>query len=320
MSAARPGARPLVGYALVLGAATCFIVNAGVARAAMRSDAVDPETLTTIRVTGSVPILAGWALLRDRSALRPPRGRMVAWLALMGVVGVALLQWTYFVAVDRLPLGIALLIEYLAPVLVALWARFVSREPVSGRLWPALGLSLAGLALVTQVWSGLDLDGMGVLAALGAAVCFAAYFLIGEHGISDRDPLHVALWSFVAAAVFLNLLWSPRVDGPLTASTGLGGHLDHVTVPLWVLLAWVVVLGSVVPFALSLFALRHLPATVVVVVAMVEPVGVTALGWAWFGEDLGAVQLVGATGVVAGIVLAQTARRTAPAPDALPVL
>ncbi|HEU5153005.1 MAG TPA: EamA family transporter [Iamia sp.] len=319
-SAASPAARPVVGYALVLGAAVLFIVNAGVSRATIRGG-VDPETLTTIRATGSVPIFALWALLWDRGALRPPRGRMIGWLLVMGVVGVALLQWTYFVAIDRLPIGIALLVEYTAPVLVALWARFVAREPVSGRIWPALGLSLAGLAVVARVWDGVAFDGVGLLAALGAAVCFAAYFLIGDHGIADRDPLHVILWAFLVAAVFLNVIWPlTRLDPTsVTGSVSLGGALDDVSVPGWALLLWVVTLGSVAPFALNLFALRHLPATVVVVVAMVEPVGVTALGWAWFDETLGLVQLAGGAAVIGGIVLAQSARR-APVSRSQPVV
>lgn len=314
-----PVARPAVGYALVLGGAVLFIINAGVSRASIRAG-VDPQTLTTLRATGSVPIFALWALLWDRDALRPPRGRMIGWLIVMGVVGVAMLQWTYFVALDRLPIGIALLVEYTAPVLVALWARFVSREPVSARIWPALALSLAGLGVVARVWDGLAFDGLGLVAGFGAAVCFAVYFLVGDHGIADRDPLHVILWAFLIAAVFLNVIWPlTRLDGSVvTGTVSLGGSLEDVTLPGWALLLWVVTLGSVAPFALNLFALRHLPATVVVVVAMVEPVGVTALGWAWFDETLGVVQLLGGAAVVAGIMLAQSARRSAPPPTQPP--
>jgi drug/metabolite transporter (DMT)-like permease len=78
---------------------------------------------------------------------------------------------------------------------------------------------------------------------------------------------------------------------------------------VWVLLVWIVVLGTVVPFAVELFALRHLSATTVTMVAMLEPVGVSLLGWLWFAESLDAVAAAGVVAVVAGIVLAQTARR-----------
>jgi drug/metabolite transporter (DMT)-like permease len=121
----------------------------------------------------------------------------------------------------------------------------------------------------------------------------------------------VILWAFLVATVFLNLIWPlTRLDGDVvTGSVSLGGSLDDVSVPGWALMLWIVTLGSVAPFALNLFALRHLPATIVVVVAMVEPVGVTALGWAWFDETLGLVQLAGGVAVIGGIVLAQSARR-----------
>jgi len=303
--------RHLVAYAMVLTAALCFILNAGVSRVVLRAG-VDPGTLTTMRVSGAVLVLVAWAVLLRRPALHPPRGRGLVLVVVMGVVGVAGLQWTYFVAIDRLPVGLALLLEYTAPVLVALYARLVRREDVRPRAWAALGLSLLGLALVAQVWQGFTLDGVGVLGGLGAAVCFATYFLLGESGVSAEDPLTVVLWSFAVAAVLMNLV-SPVTalePGLLGASVSLLGALSSWSAPVWVLLCWVVVLGTVTPFALELFALRVLPATAVVVVAMLEPVGVTALGWAWFAESLGPLQVLGAAAVVTGIVAAQTARRT----------
>ena len=109
-------------------------------------------------------------------------------------------------AIDRLPVGMALLLEYQAPILVALWARFVQHERVRPRLWAGLALAWGGLAAATGIGSGLELDGIGVLAGLGAAVCFAAYFLIGEHGVGRLDPLRVILWSFGVATVGLNLV------------------------------------------------------------------------------------------------------------------
>jgi len=301
--------RPRLGYALVVTAAVLFIVNAGVSRVSMRAG-VDSVTLTSVRVSGSLLVFVLWAALVRRGALRPPRGRALAVVVALGLIGVALLQWTYFVAIDRLPLGVALLLEYTAPVLVALWARFVRREPVRDRVWIALALSLSGLAVVTQVWDGLVLDGVGVAAGLGAAVAFAAYFLLGESGVSDEDPLRVILWAFAVATIVLNLV-RPVTDvgrDVPTATTSLLGALSSLSAPVWFLLGWVVVLGTVVPFFLELFALQHLPATAVVVVAMLEPVGATVLGWGWFGESLTAVQLVGAAAVVVGILLAQTAR------------
>jgi drug/metabolite transporter (DMT)-like permease len=303
---------PVFGLALVVLGAVLFIQNAGVSRVTLRAG-VDPVALTTLRVSGTFVVLLLVAVLFRRDALRPPPGRLGLLVVAHGLVGVAALQWTYFVAIDRLPVGMALLLEYQAPILVALWARFVQHERVRPRLWAGLALAWGGLAAATGIWRGLVLDGVGVLAGLGAAVCFAAYFLIGEHGVGRLDPLRVILWSFGVATVGLNLvhpLTGTRWD-LLGTHAPLLGRLAGSSAPVWAVLAWIVVVGTLLPFGLTLLALRHLSATTVTMVAMLEPIGVSALGWVWFAETLDAVALAGGVAVVAGIVLAQSARRTA---------
>jgi drug/metabolite transporter (DMT)-like permease len=206
----------------------------------------------------------------------------------------------------------ALLLEYQAPILVALWARFVQREQVRPQLWLGLALAMVGLALAMDLGQGLELDGIGIVAGLAAAVCFAAYFLIGEVGVNAIDPLRVIIWSFGVAAVVLNIV------APVTGANDLFdnqvsllGRLSEHVVPVWALLLWVVVLGTLLPFASELLALQHLRATTVTTIAMLEPVGAVALGWAWFRESLGLWAVVGCVAVVAGVLLAQLSRRTA---------
>ncbi len=309
--------RPEVGYALVGLGAALFIVNAGVSRVVLRSG-VSPLELTSMRVTGTALVLLVGAVLFRRSALRPPRGRLALLLVVHGLVGVAALQWAYFVAIDRLPVGLALLLEYQAPLIVVVWARFVQHEQVRRRVWAGLGLALVGLAAATGLLEGeLAFDGVGLLAGLAAAVCFATYFLVGEHGVAELDPLRVVLWSFAVASVAINLV-APVTRFPVEALTGdapLLGRLAAVVLPGALLVAWVVVLGTLLPFGVEILALRHLPASTVTMVAMLEPVGVSALGWLWFREELGAVATVGCTLVVVGILAAQTGRAPHPLPE-----
>lgn len=305
-----PRRNPALGLGLVVLGALLFVQNAGVSRVALRAG-VDPAALTTLRVTGTAVVLVLVAALFRRDALRPPGGRLGLLVVVHGLIGVAALQWTYFVAIDRLPVGMALLLEYQAPILVALWARFVQRERVRPRLWLGLALAWTGLAAATGIWRGLTFDVVGVLGGLGAALCFATYFLIGEHGVGLLDPLRVIVWSFLVATIGLNLvqpLTGARLD-LLGDRVSLLGRLAGHSVPLWAVLAWIVVAGTVLPFGVSLLALRHLPATTVTMVAMLEPIGVSALGWVWFAESLDAVALAGGVAVVVGIALAQTARR-----------
>jgi drug/metabolite transporter (DMT)-like permease len=185
----------------------------------------------------------------------------------------------------------------------------VRREQVRSRLWVALALSLCGLVLVAEVWEGGGaLDLLGVAAALTAAVCLAAYYLLGERGTADRDPVALTAWSFVAAAVFWAVAapwW--RFDPGLLAER-VPVSLGSAQVPVWVLVGWIVVLGAVVPFWLSLAALRHLPPTTAGIVATVEPVFASIVAWSWVEQVLSPWQLLGGAVVLGGIVLAQTAR------------
>lgn len=296
---------------LVLIGAVLFGLNGGVSRVAMATP-LTPELFTTLRITGATLVFVLYASLFRRSALKRPRGTQLLLIIGLGLVGVVALQLTYNIAITRLPLGIALLIEYLAPVLVILWVRFIRREEVHPRMWLAVSMALVGLAVVSRVWNGLTFDGFGVVMALLAAVSFAAYFLIAEHNVGIDDPLRVILWAFVVAAVAMNLI-QPIWESPsLGGSTSMLGRLHHLSAVPWVVVVWVVVLGTVVPFFLELLALQHLPATIVTVIAMLEPVIANVLGWAWFRETLTPVQVLGAIAVLGGIVLAQTSRRETP--------
>ncbi|EFQ82033.1 putative membrane protein [Aeromicrobium marinum DSM 15272] len=304
---------PRLGYLLVVAAAVLFGVNAGVSRIPLRSG-TPTDTFTSVRITAALAVLVLVAVAVDRAALRPPRGRSLLLVVGLGLVGVTGVQWTYNVAINRLPLGIALLLEYLGPVLVVLWVRFVRSEPVAPRMWPALGLAVLGLAVVSRIWSGLEFDGLGVAMALLAAVCFATYFLLGERGVDADSPLQVIVWSFAAATVVMNLVQPVWTADALGADASALGRFDEVVVPAWAAMGWVVVLGTVAPFFLLLVALRMLSATIVSVVAMLEPVVAALVGWGWFRETLTPLQILGMAMVLSGVVLAQTSRRSEPAP------
>lgn len=312
-------ARSGVGVALVVLGASLFIVNSGVSRIALYSG-ISSFELTSLRVTGTFVTLLLIAALVQRSALRLPRGREV-WLVLgLGFFGVGLLQFLYFVALERLTIGLALLLEFQAPFLVALWAKFVQRAEVTARLWWGLGLAVVGLAAATEVWKGATFDMLGVAAGLAAALCFAAYFLMGETAQQSMSSVSVMLWSFAVAAVVFNVVepvW--RIDAPYGSLVPMQGNLDHLSVPLWCVITSIVVLGTLVPFGVELAALRYIPATVVTAIAMLEPVGAATLGWLWFDEALGAVAVLGCLTVVAGIWLGQTSRKEPPVEEPIAI-
>jgi drug/metabolite transporter (DMT)-like permease len=306
-----PGTRLASSYLLVLVAVTTFVVNAGVARVVLTSG-VSATELSSVRAVGTASLLLLAILLTGRSRTLRVRSDEVLPLLAYGVVGVALLHMTYFVAIERLPIGLALLLEYLAPVLVAVWVRVVRKEKVRPTLWPALGLCMAGLGLVAQVGgSGPGLDPVGLAGGLGAAISFATYFLLGERLVARRDPVSTTFWGFAIASVLWTVVepwWTP-IQRSVGEQTALPEAIGGATVPLVLLLAWVVVLGTLVPFGAATAALRHLPAATVSVVAILEPVGAALLAWWWFDEALDPAQLLGVACVLTGILLALRARR-----------
>lgn len=299
---------PARGYVYLVVAAALFAFNGTVSKVILDAGMSAPR-LTQLRCTGAAVGLLLILLVVARHRI-PLSRREIPLLAAYGIAGVALTQCFYFVAIARMPVSIALLLEYTAPLMVALWARFVFRQPVRNRVWAALGLSLVGLALVAEVWQGSTLDGIGVAAALVAAVALAAYYLLGEHSASSRDPLSTTFWAFVFASLFWAVVqpwWNFPFD-ETRGSTSLLGNLDDVSLPLWTLMLCMVVLGTIVPFVLVLSGLHHLPATRVGMVGMLEPVLAGMVAWAWLSEALSPVQLIGGAVVLIGIVLAQTSR------------
>ena len=299
--------RPALGYATYLVAATLFALNGSVSKILLLGG-VPWQRLSQLRVTLAFVILLLVVALVRRSGLRLRRAE-VGRLAVYGILGIAATQSLYFLGIQKLAVGVALLIEFTAPIMVALWFRFVMREPVRDRVFLALLLALVGLAMVAQVWAGFSLDAIGVVASFGAAVALALYYVLGEKLVVDRDPVSLTMWGFFFATVFWAVVqpwWSfPWETLDITAQP-LGA--EGPTVPGWALISYMVVLGTVVPFALVLQSLRHLRATQASVVGMTEPVIASLIAFVLLGEVLTPVQVLGGAVVLAGVLLAETSR------------
>jgi drug/metabolite transporter (DMT)-like permease len=300
--------RPIRGYTMVLAATCMWGVNGTVSKAILGAGLSSPR-LTEIRSTGAAIALALALAVTQPWRLRVRRDELL-FLAAFGILGLALVQWLYFFAIHRLQIGIALLIQYLAPVLIALWARFVTKEPVRKRIWAALVLALTGLSLVVDLWNGFSLDALGTVASLGAAVAFAFYILLAEHAVGRRDPVSLLCLGFAVASIFWAVVqpWWSFPTGIVDDRVRLDGALLVTTTPVWLLILTMIVVGTIVPFLLLVGALRHISATRVGVTAMFEPVAGGLVAYAWLGESLSTAQLAGGAIVLAGILLAQTAR------------
>jgi drug/metabolite transporter (DMT)-like permease len=297
-----------LGYLMVASAATLFAVNGTVSKVVLGSGLSSLE-LAQIRSTGAAAGLLLFLLVFARGRLRVDRRELV-FLAVFGVAGVAFVQWLYFVALEHLPVGIALLIQFTAPLFVALFARFVYHEHIRRRIWVALALCTAGLSVVVELWSGVAFSTVGITAAFAAAFALVTYMLMAERERRHRDPASLSFYGFLFAALFWALiqpLWRFPWD-VLDNQVSLQGNLSRHSAPVWVLVTFIVVVGTMITFSLLTGALRHIPATRATIVATLEPVVATVVAWLWLGESFGAEQLVGGGIVLAGILLAQTAR------------
>src|SRR5688500_16427042 len=185
---------------MVLTAATLWAVNGAVSKVILDSG-LSALRLSEVRSTGAfVGLALALALFAPRK-LRVSR-RELPMLVLFGVAGLAFVQWFYFVAIHRMSLAVALLIQYLAPLLVALFSRYVLHVDVRRRIWLALALALVGLSFVLELWGGAELDGIGVGASLLAAMSYALYILVAERELGRRDAISLTTYGFLFASLF----------------------------------------------------------------------------------------------------------------------
>lgn len=268
--------------------------------------------LTQVRCTGAFLILLFYVLVRKRESLKTTRVEL-PWLAAYGVIGFAAVQVGYFIAIARMPISIALIIEFTAPIWIVLYIRFIRKLHVPSMMCLSLGLGFSGLLLVGQVWRGLTLNGVGMIAAFVDAFALAAYFLMGEKLIAKRSTETLTVWGLG----FASLVWAvvtPLWSFPtqvFNQQINLQGIFKNYTLPGWVLILWIIVMGTILPYVLILSGLKHLSASTSSVIGMLEPVVAGGFAWWWLSEVLTPIQLIGGAVVIAGIILADRARRQA---------
>ncbi|WP_330292475.1 EamA family transporter [Streptomyces sp. NBC_00576] len=291
-----------VGLGLALVSAVAF-GGSGVAAKPLIEAGLDPLHVVWLRVTGAALVMLPLAV-RHRALVR----RRPALLAGFGLLAVAGVQACYFAAISRIPVGVALLVEYLAPALVLGWVRFVQRRPVTRAAALGVVLAVGGLACVVEVWSGLSFDAMGLLLALAAACCQVGYFVLSDQG-SDAgdeapDPLGVIAYGLLVGALVLTAVARPwRMDWSVLAGTA---HMDGTPVAAGLLLGWLVLVATVVAYVTGVLAVRRLSPQIAGVVACLEAVIATMLAWVLLGEHLSAPQIVGGAVVLLGAFIAQS--------------
>jgi drug/metabolite transporter (DMT)-like permease len=287
---------PRLGYALAATAAVLWALNGSLARFLL-DDHLSPGRLAELRsVSTFVLLCAGIAITR-------PRLLRIEWsdtgrFALLGIVGLGGVSAFYFAAVARLDVGVALTIQYLGPLVLLLWLKVVHGRALARGLWGAAALCVAGCFLVVGAYHPGGLDGIGVLEAFGATATFAIYLFAAERAGQRYPPATTVVWGFGMAS----LLW--LVTEPIwTFPT------EPISSPRNLAFAvYIVIGGTLVPFACMIAATRHLPAPRAGVVATLEPVLGALLAWPIHNQRLSPLQIAGGLLVVGAIIWVQAQR------------
>jgi drug/metabolite transporter (DMT)-like permease len=285
---------PRLGYLLAASAATMWALNGSLARFLL-DDGVSAPHLSEMRSAVSWLLLLVVLAVFSRDQLKIAREDVpkMAWL---GIAGLAAVHAFYFFAIERLAIGVALVIQYLGPLLLLVWLRVFHKRRLARSLWAAVGVSVAGCFLVVEAYDASRLDLIGLLAALAAAFAFAVYLVASERAGHRYAPHTTLVWGFGFATLFWLVVRPPwtfpwhEFESPRNLAIGVLG---------------VALIGTLIPFLLMLAALRHLPATRASVVATLEPVLAALIAWPVHDEALGPPQILGGLIVVAAVLWVQ---------------
>jgi drug/metabolite transporter (DMT)-like permease len=297
------------GLGIALFSSAVFGTSGSFAKALLEAG-WSPGAAVTARLTGAALILAVPAV----PALRGRWHQLWAnWttIVLFGLIGVAACQLFYFNAVARLSVGVALLLEYLAPVIIVLWLWAASRRGPRALTLGGTLLSLAGLVLVLDLTGTVKVDLIGVLWGMAAAVCLAMYFFITAKENDSLPPIVLASGGLLVGAA---AMWLAGATGLLamtfsTADTRLGPWVT----PWWVPVGGLIVLGTVLAYVSGIRAARALGSKVASFVSLTEVLFAVVWAWLLLGELPGAIQLLGGVLIIGGVILVRLDELRAPA-------
>lgn len=296
------------GELFLLAGALLFSFNGIVSKLVLTSS-LSALNLAQVRSTGPFIILFLLIFFRSREKLRVTKKELPQ-LAFFGVIGIAAVQFLYFMAISRMHVSFALIIEFTAPIWIVLWIKYVKKRFVPTDMWIAIFLAFIGLLFIAQVWKGRTLDTIGLIAAFLDAIALSIYFLMGEKLTKTRDIQSLTFFGF-AFATLTWLIILPIWNFPFEVfgeRINMQGIFDGFDTYGWVLIAWIIIFGTIVPYLLVITGIKTLSASTSSVIGMVEPVLVGILAWWWLREAWLPLQIFGGVLVMVGIYIGDRAR------------
>lgn len=293
----RPGFGIGVAWALVSAAS---FGSSGTLASGLIAAGWSPTLAVTLRITiGAVALLVPtvralrgrWALLRGNATT----------IGLYGLMAVALPQTCFFFAVQRLPVGPALLIEYVSPLVVLLWLWLVHGQPPTRLMVAGTVVAMAGLLLVLGITTPEPLDPVGVLWAASGMIGAAAFFLLSARPDTGLPPIVLAGGGLLTGSV---LLWALGLAGVLPLAAGAATvRYGGADVPAWAGLVALGIVAGALAYSAGIAASRRLGSRLASFVGLSEVV--LAFGYAWLllGQVPGWSQAMGALLILGGVTL-----------------
>lgn len=254
--------------------------------------------IVLLRVAGAAIALAVPTALAMRGRWHLLRRNLWHVLA-YGAIAVAGCQVSYFYAVQRLDVGVALLLEYLGVVLVVLWVWVTTRRAPAALTGVGVLLAILGLVLVLDLTGQSRPDLVGVMWGLVAATGLATYFVVAAHE-SDLPPLALAGLGLAVGAVALAVLGAVRILPMTFVATEV--TMRGASFPWWAAIAELALVAAAAAYLLGTFAARRLGSTIASFVGLTEVLFAVLFAWLLLGELPGLMQLAGGLLILGGVV------------------
>ncbi|WP_448004118.1 EamA family transporter [Agromyces bauzanensis] len=305
------GTRGIIGIALGLAAGLAFGAGGAIVKPLLESG-WSPGAAVLFRVTVAAVLLAVPGLVALKFDLRPLW--RAKWTVLVyAVIAVAGVQLAFYTAIARIPVSTALLIEYLAPVALVLFAWVRTRRVPQLVVLAGSVVAIAGLVLVVGPAGGA-LDPFGVVIAGVAMLGVAVYYVLGERDDLGVPPIALAAAGLLIGAVVLGIAALTGLvpfEAAFIDVDFLGG-----TAPWWVPVLMVAAISTAFAYVAGIQAIRLLGTRLSSFLGLSEVIFAAVVAWALLGEAIGPVQSIGGLLILGGIVLVRLERR-APDPAAI---
>ena len=313
-----------LGLMFAVGSAFTFGMSGPFAKSLMVAG-WSPTAAVTARLAGGALVMAIFATIVKPDWIREARRHARVVIA-YGLVPIAGAQLCYYNAVSHLSVGVALLLEYTAPILVVGWIWATTRRRPRGMTLAGVGLAVAGIVLVLDILSGAaHVNAIGVAWALAAAICAACYFMMSDEVTADGSGLSsitLSAGGLVVGAVAVGLLGLSGVM-PLTF-TANDAAVAGLTVPWWVPVIVLGVVSTAIAYTLGISGVARLRPSFASLLGLGEVLFAVLSAWVLVGEAVTLTQAVGGVVVLLGLALARQGDRStevtaATWPDAGPI-